>query len=147
MSQLQLKINPKVAEVFDNYPDGYQEKLRTLLQLVLTTAEELPEVTTLEETLKWGEPSYLAKKGSTIRMNWKKKKPNQYALYFKCTSKLVETFRTIYGDTFSYENNRALLFKLEDDLPVEELKHCISLALNYHNLKHLPLLGTEMKLI
>ena len=130
MSQLQLKINPKVAEVFDNYPDGYQEKLRTLRQLVLSTAEELPEVTTLEETLKWGEPSYLAKKGSTIRMNWKKKKPNQYALYFKCTSKLVETFRTIYGDTFSYENNRALLFKLEDDLPVEALKHCISMALN-----------------
>jgi len=91
MSQLQLKINPKVAEVFDNYPDGYQEKLRTLRQLVLSTAEELPEVTTLEETLKWGEPSYLAKKGSTIRMDWKKKKPDQYAIYFKCTSKLVET--------------------------------------------------------
>jgi len=124
MSQLQLKINPKVAEVFDNYPEGYQEKLRTLRQLVLSTAEELPEVTTLEETLKWGEPSYLAK---------------------KCTSKLVETFRTIYGDTFSYENNRALLFNLEDDLPVDELKHCISMALNYHNLKHLPLLGTKIE--
>ncbi len=143
MSQLQLKINPKVAEVFDNYPEGYQEKLRTLRQLVVSTAEELPEVTTLEETLKWGEPSYLAKKGSTIRMDWKKKKPDQYALYFKCTSKLVETFRTIYGDTFAYENNRALLFTLEDELPVEALKHCISMALNYHHLKHLPLLGAE----
>lgn len=137
MSQLQLKINPKVAEVFDNYPEGYQEKLRTLRQLVLTTAEELPEVKVLEETLKWAEPSYLAKKGSTIRMDWKKKKPDQYALYFKCTSKLVETFRAIYGDTFAYEKNRALLFKLEDELPIEALKHCISMALNYHNLKHL----------
>ena len=40
----------------------------------------------LEETLKWGEPSYLVKKGSTIRMDWKSKAPNQYAMYFKCTN-------------------------------------------------------------
>ena len=142
-----LTSDPRVQEKLTTYPASIQPKLAYLRQLILETAEELADVQKLEETLKWGEPSFLTKKGSTIRMDWKKKKPDQYALYFKCTSKLVETFRTIYGDTFSYENNRALLFKLEDDLPVEELKHCISLALNYHNLKHLPLLGTEMKLI
>lgn len=145
MSQLQLNTNPKVIGVFDDYPEGYQEKLRILRQLVIETAEELEGVNELEETLKWGEPSYLAKKGSTIRMDWKAKKPNQYALYFKCTSKLVETFRAVYGDTFRYENNRALLFTLEDKLPIEALKDCISMALNYHNVKHLPLLGTVKK--
>lgn len=143
MSQLKIKRNPKVAEVFDKYPEGYQEKLNTLRQLIIETAEEIG-LSDLEETLKWGEPSYLAKKGSTIRIDWKKKKPEQYAIYFKCTSKLVETFRTVYGETFNYENNRALLFTLEDKVPEKELKHCISMALQYHKVKHLPLLGADL---
>lgn len=138
---MELTTNPKVETVFNNYPSPFREKLLELRTLVLATAEETEGIETLEETLKWGEPSYLAKKGSTIRMDWKKSKPEQYAIYFKCTSKLVVTFKEIYGDKFSYENTRAILFKVEDEIPVKELKHCISLALTYHSVKHLPLLG------
>lgn len=112
-----------------------------LRNLILETAEETETVRGLEETLKWGEPSYLTKYGSTIRMDWKAKKPDQYCLYFKCTSKLVPTFREVYGDLFDYENNRALIFTNEADLPVKELKECIRMGLEYHKLKHLPLLG------
>lgn len=112
-----------------------------LRQLVLSTAEELEAVQQLEETLKWGEPSYLTKTGSTVRMDWKAKKPEQFALYFKCTSQLVPTFRTLYGDLFTFEGNRALVFGLEEKIPEKEVKHCIALALQYHKLKHLPLLG------
>jgi len=138
---MQLTTNPKVETVFNNYPSPFREKLIVLRQLILDTAEETEGIEALEETLKWGEPSYLVKKGSTIRMDWKKSKPDQYAIYFKCTSKLVSTFKTVYGDKFSYENTRAILFKSEDEIPVKELKHCISLALTYHKVKHLPLLG------
>jgi len=75
-------------------------------------------------------------------MDWKAKKPDQYALYFKCTSKLVETFRALYGDTFAYENNRALVFSLtQEEIPEKELKVCIGMALRYHKVKHLPSLG------
>ena len=91
--------------------------------------------------MKWGEPSYLVKKGSTIRMDWKAKSPDQYAMYFKCTSKLVPTFREVYGETFSYENNRAIVFGLDDEIPEAELKVCIGLALQYHLLKEKPRLG------
>jgi len=132
--------DPKVAEVFENYPKPFQEKMLNLRKLVLQTAKEL-ELNDLEETLKWGEPSYLTKKGSTIRMDWKKKKPEQYAMYFKCTSKLVNTFKEIYPNTFQYETTRAIVFKLDDKVPSKELKHCISLALTYHKVKNLPLLG------
>ena len=62
-------------------------------------------------------------------------------MYFKCTSKLVSTFKEVYGDKFSYEKNRTIVFKLDDDVPEKELKHCISLALTYHLVKNLPLLG------
>jgi len=96
----------------------------------------------IEETLKWGEPSYLVKGGSTIRIDWKPKAPNQYAMYFKCTSKLVSTFRKVYGDIFKYENNRAIVFDLNDKIPRKELKECIALALKYHTIKNMPKLGT-----
>ena len=140
-----LTSDPRVQEKLTTYPASIQPKLAYLRQLILETAEELADVQKLEETLKWGEPSFLTKKGSTIRMDWKKKKPNQYAIYFKCTSKLVVTFKEIYGDTFNYENHRAILFGLEEDIPVKALKHCIALALTYHSVKHLPLLGAEVQ--
>lgn len=141
METLQLQSNPAVQAVFDRYPKEVREKMEVLRQLVLEVAEEVEEITKLEETLKWGEPSYLTKKGSTLRMDWKPKNPNQYALYFKCTSKLAPSFKAVYKDMFNYENNRAILFKLDDPLPKTELKKCIKATLTYHSIKHLPFLG------
>ena len=133
--------NPKVAEVFKNYPKPIRQKMMVLRQIVLDTASETKGVNELEETLKWGEPSYIAKGGSTIRMDWKRKTPNQYAMYFNCKTMLVETFKEIYGAIFKYEGKRAIVFNINDNIPIEELKHCITLALTYHNIKHLPMLG------
>ena len=141
MSDLKITTDPRVADKFATYPKEIQPKIDFLRSLIIETAKENDSVLALEETLKWGEPSYLAKKGSTIRIDWKPKTPNQYAVYFKCTSKLVATFREVYGDTFNYEKNRAILFGLQDEIPEKELKSCIRLALNYHLLKELPLLG------
>lgn len=115
--------------------------MQYLRKLVIKTASEIEGLEKLEETLKWGEPSYIAKHGSTLRMDWKAKTPNQYAMYFQCTSRLVPTFKTIYKNTFTFEGHRAIVFKLDEKVPENELKHCIALALTYHKLKHLPLLG------
>jgi hypothetical protein len=95
----------------------------------------------VEETLKWGEPSYITKSGSTIRIDWKKPSPHQYAMYFNCNTRLVETFKELYSDTFNYEGNRAIVFDEDDEIPIDELKQCISASLTYHARKHLPLLG------
>lgn len=133
--------NRDVAAVFDNYPDEIREKLLFLRKLVLETAEENKNIKTIEETLKWGEPSYLVKGGSTIRMDWKQSSPDQYAMYFNCKTKLVDTFRERYKDEFQYEGNRAIVFHKDDAIPVNELKHCIQLPLNYHSIKNLPMLG------
>ncbi len=103
MKNLQIKNDPRVEEKFTDYSDKVRKKITTLRKLIVESATEVEELTEIEETLKWGEPSYLAKKGSTIRIDWKAKSPDQYAIYFKCTSKLVKTFRLVYGDTFNYE--------------------------------------------
>lgn len=144
MSNFTLRQTKDALSVIDAYPTHVSDRLYVLRQLILDCAEEIVSIKTLEETLKWGEPSYLAKKGSTIRIDWKAKNPDQYALYFKCTSKLVATFREVYGDTFNYENNRALLFQLDQKLPKKEIKQCIKAALTYHSVKELPNLGIEL---
>ncbi|PHI18342.1 hypothetical protein CEQ90_18365 [Lewinellaceae bacterium SD302] len=138
---MQLTQDARVAEKFDNYPPQVRPKIENLRRLVLAVAADIPDLGTLEETLKWGEPSYLAKKGSTIRIDWKAKTPDQYAMYFKCTSKLVATFREVFGDLFNYENNRAIVFELNEEVPERELMDCIRCALTYHRIKNIPALG------
>jgi hypothetical protein len=133
--------NLKVAEVFNHYPQNIRKKLMLLRQLVLDTASECQDAESLEETLKWGEPSYLIKNGSTIRMAWKSSTPEQYAMYFHCKTKLVDTFKELYGDILKFEGNRAIVFHKDDEIPIDEVKHCILLSLTYHVRKHLPMLG------
>jgi hypothetical protein len=141
MNNLKLNINPEVEVKFETYPKEVVDKMRHLRSLILETAKEISTIKELEETLKWSEPSYLVKKGSTIRMDWKAKAPEQYAMYFKCTSKLVPTFKELFGNLFKYEKTRAIIFNLDDEVPEKELKVCISMALQYHQLKNKPLLG------
>ncbi|MCK5824159.1 MAG: DUF1801 domain-containing protein [Ichthyobacteriaceae bacterium] len=138
---MKLIIDNQVKEVFNKYPESVQPQMQYLRELILKSASEISELDELEETLKWGEPSYLTKNGSTVRIDWKKKTPNQYAIYFKCTSNLVPTFKIVYKNTFEFEGNRAIVFKLNDKIPETELIHCIKMALTYHKIKNLPLLG------
>lgn len=141
MSNLNVTTTSDFKVKIADYPDFVRGKLKNLRELVIETAKEIPEITNLEETLKWGEPSFLTKTGSTLRMDWKKNTPNQYQMYFKCTSRLVETFKMIFGDLFEYEKNRAIIFQLDQEIPVAELKKCIRATLIYHKVKELETLG------
>lgn len=143
MGKLKIKTDPAFAKKFDDYPAQAQTKVRHLRQLVHETAREMDSIDELEETLKWGEPSYITKHGSTLRMDWKERAPDQYAVYFKCTSKLVPTFKKVFDDLFDYEKDRAVVFDLDDKIPEAELKQCIAATLSYHKVKDLPNLGMK----
>jgi hypothetical protein len=145
MSALEIISNPEVEVVFSKYPEKVRSKILSLRKLIIEAVQEMEGVSTLEETLKWGEPSYLTKHGSTLRMDWKPKFPGQYAMYFKCTSKLVETFKRVFDNKFEFQGNRAIVFQMEEEIPEEELKSCIRATLAYHKVKHLPNLGMTDK--
>lgn len=133
--------NLKVAKKFHTYPTEIAAELMQLRQIIFEVSKAL-KLDDLEETLKWNQPSYLTKKGSTIRIDWQKTaNSDQYAIYFNCKTKLIDTFKEVYPDDFKYEGNRAIVFKLHQTLPVEKLKVCIELSLTYHSVRHLPLLG------
>jgi hypothetical protein len=126
--------SPAVAATFSDYPPKIRARLLNLRALIFEVAAETPGVGAIEETLKWGEPAYLTtetKSGSTIRIAWKKSQPNQYSMYFICTTNLVETFRSLFPREFEYEGNRAINFKAEGAIPEDSIRFCIAAALTY----------------
>jgi hypothetical protein len=141
MAETIINTQKEVHQVFDSYPEDVQIAMQNLRKLVLEVATESKEISNIEECLRWGEPSYISPIGSTLRMDWKEKNPKQYALYFKCTSKLVESFKHVYKDSLRYEGNRAIIFNLGEAIPEKDIKTCIHSALTYHKIKHLPYLG------
>jgi Domain of unknown function (DU1801) len=140
-TNMEVITSEEVSNKIKKYPKDVQLKLEFLRKLILEKASEIESINKIEETLKWGEPSFTTKQGSTIRIDWKEKYPNQYAMYFHCKTKLVDTFRERYKNTFKFESNRAIIFNMNDNIPVEELKHCIELSLLYHSIKDKPMLG------
>ena len=109
-----------------------------LRKLIFKVAFEIQGVGELEETLKWGQPSYVThntKSGSTIRIGREKYTDGDYGIYFHCQTNLVDTFKEIYGDTFKYEKNRAIIFQNNEEIPARVLSNCIAMALTYHSNK------------
>ena len=128
--------DPRVAAIFAAYPPATRKRLLALRQLIFDVAASTDGVGRLEETLKWGQPSYLTaetKAGSTVRIDGLKGVEGGYAIYFTCHTNLVETFQELYGDKFNFEGNRSIVLDSDDPLPAEELRHCIALALTYHS--------------
>ncbi len=125
---------PDVARVFRAYPGPMRRDLMRLRQLIFETAARLDSVGPLEETLRWGEPAYVTTSGSgsTIRIDRRRKRPNQYAMYFHCRTSLVDDFRAAFPHTFTFEGNRAIVFDAGDRLQVRQLAACISAALTYY---------------
>jgi len=127
-----------VRAVFAAYPRETRVRLLNLRNLIPETAATTQGAGEIEETLKWGQPSYLTsttKSGTTIRIDAVKGDPTRYALYVNCQTNLIEIFRELYPDALSLEGNRAVLFNVADTFPHDIISHCVSLALTYHRNK------------
>jgi hypothetical protein len=125
----------EVEAIFRGYPARLRRKLLFLRELIFEAALATEGVGALQETLKWGQPSYVTAEtgsGSTIRIDRVKSSPMRYAMYFHCQTDLVATFRELYGRQMTFGGNRSVLFEERDDIPAEAVRHCVSLALTYH---------------
>lgn len=124
-----------VEETYAAYQGNAGEQLSKLRALVLDVAETTEGVGQIEECLKWGQPSFVTtkpKSGSTIRVDAIRDEPGKVAMYFICSTNLVDQFRELYPETFDFRGNRALVFDAKGDLPEAELRHCVAKALTYH---------------
>lgn len=136
-------MNEAVRARFAHYPVEARQTMTQLREVILAIAADL-DLGEVEESLKWGEPSYCVTKGSPVRIDWKLKSPNHCFIFFNCQTKLVDTFRELYGDTLEFQGNRAIVLCLEQPLPRQTLTRCLELALTYQSRKHLPLLGAQL---
>lgn len=127
--------SPSVAGVFAGYAEPARSSMLALRELIFETAADTEGVGPIEETLKWGEPAYVTsvtKSGSTVRMGWKPSQPEQFALYFHCQTKLIDTFRTLFPQDFEFEGDRAIVFKVGEPIRKDAVAFCISASLTYH---------------
>jgi len=125
----------QISDRFQAYQGPQRAMLKDLRKLILETAQEIDAVGHIEETLKWGQPSFLTvrpKTGSTVRIDTVKGSDDTVGVYFICHTGLVDRFKEIYPDKFEIKGNRELLFNVHKPLPIKELKHCIAMALTYH---------------
>lgn len=132
-------MKPAIKAIVEEYPRPVQLKFKEIRTLIVDTARN-NQLGEIEETLKWGQPSYLCASGSTIRLAWQSQDHNNLKIFFNCNTILVETFREVFGDSLCYEGNRVVMVPVEEPVP-QELENCVLMALNYHTLKKKPLLG------
>ena len=126
---------PDVMAVFEDFPPALRGRLLTLRHLILAAAAETDGVGPLIETLKWGQPSYLPAKpriGGTVRIGTLRARRSDGAVFFHCQTRLIETFRELYPDAFSYAGNRAIIVPADRPIPEAAFRHCVALALTYH---------------
>jgi len=127
-------MDPRVENTFLAYTPEIRKNLMMLRSIIFDVAADTRGVGEIEETLKWGQPSYLTsqtKSGSTIRIDTHKDE-DHYAMYVNCKTTLVERFKEMYPEDFTYEGNRAIVWN-KDEIPARtELEDCIAIALTYH---------------
>lgn len=133
--------NSEVEDKFNTYPAHVRERMFEFRSLVFAVASNHKDVGKIEECLKWGEPSYKTKNGSTLRMDWKDRNPDHFALYFSCSTTLVETFKKVFNTGLTFEGKRAVLLKLNEPIPTDKIASYIEKALTYKLIKDLPYLG------
>ncbi len=131
-------LNSLVKDHVNDFPESAQSKFFEIRGLIRDIAEQ-NGLGQIEETLKWGQPAYLCRFGSTIRVDWNRE-AESIDVFFNCKTCLVETFKEVFGDEFHYRGNRVIEMALNKPLP-RSLESCFLMALNYHRLKKTPLLG------
>jgi hypothetical protein len=125
----------KVATVFEGYPKDLRKKLDRMRQLIFEVATETEGVGPLNETLKWGSPSYLtdeSQSGTTVRidrLSWQKEK---YGIFVHCQSGVMDQFKSAFGKEYDYDGKRGIILDSRDEIPEEAVRHFIWLALTYH---------------
>lgn len=121
-------------EIYSHYAPPVRQRLLQLRRLILETARQNTAVGELEETLKWGQPSFLTvqpKTGTTIRIDRDGADTSDVALFVHCQTSLVSEWRVLYPH-LHYGGNRSVHFRADEPLPEDEICQMVSMALRYH---------------
>lgn len=92
----------------------------------------------LDETLKWGQPSWRPVKphtGATLRMDWDAGTPGRLSFYVDCKTDLAARMRDIYPDLPLNDGQRHLGIDLDHPFPDQAIRHLAEMTFTYHRAK------------
>ncbi len=124
---------PKVKAAYDAYADKQREIALILRDLVFDVADDTPEAGEIEETLKWGQPSFITpqtKSGSTLRIGVTK--DGSTGLYAHCGTSIIADYAATFPSEDRIDGNRGVLFATTDEIAADRLRHLIRHGLTYH---------------
>lgn len=124
--------NSAVAAAFEKFSPDVRADLMASQALIFEVSAARPETGRLEETLKWGQPSYLipeTKSGSTLRLG--QTKGGKPAIFAHCQTSIIGDFRALFPDDYVYDGNRGVEIYMAA-LDRKKLHLLIASALTYH---------------
>ena len=124
-----------VKSAFDGFDPEVRKRALAIRGLIGEVASKT-DCGGLEETLKWGFPSYLAGsgRGTTIRLEPGPSNEG-VAMRVHCQSRMMERFVDRPSVGVKPDGSRGILIPLKGKLPLTELRRFIGLALTYHDWK------------
>jgi len=121
--------SPELAAMFDKAPPVAREGMLALRRLIFDCAAGMPEVGGVEEALRWGQPAYLTRKGSTLRLG---ATAEGFALYAHCRTDIVSAFAGAFPGMDRIEGNRAVHFRDVGEIDPARHGQMVRHALGYH---------------
>ncbi len=124
--------NVQLQAAFDLPDPAAREGLLQLREMIFDTALARPDISDIEESLRWGQPAYLTPKtkaGTTIRLGVPK--TARFALFVHCQSRLIPEYLAAYPMWDRLDGTRAVLF--DHAAEIDPLRHgwLIEQALTY----------------
>ncbi len=119
-------MTPEVNAAFEAIDPAPRRVLLAVRDLILNEAGDVP----VEEALRWGQPAYLTKKGTTIRLGVSK--AGLPSVFTHCQSSVMSDVQAVAGEGLIWDGNRGVSWRVEDDLPEAVLRILARRALRYH---------------
>ncbi|SHJ67586.1 hypothetical protein SAMN05444000_111116 [Shimia gijangensis] len=129
------KYPSDIETTIAGWPEAAKTCFHALRKVIFQTAASNSAVGTLEEVLKWGEPSFLTsqtRSGTTLRISWKPKTPDEIGVFVICRTDMLKQVRALYPEAFRYEGTRAAYLPLSHPIPEEAVAYLAMRAQTYH---------------
>jgi len=94
----------------------------------------------LDETLKWGQPSWRPVKprtGTTLRMGWDANSPERLSFFVDCKTDLAARMRDIYPDLPLNDGQRHLGILVDAVFLQQAITHLAEMTFTYHRARRL----------
>ena len=123
---------PEVNRVISLYAPPVRAGVMALRKLIYEVATTLPQIGTLNEVLRWGQPAYLTgqRAGSTLRLG--PHKDASFAIFAHCQTTIIASYAQAFPGWDRIDGNRAVLFDDVGQIEPDRLAHLIRHALTYH---------------